>query len=177
MIGLRHLFPLFTLLLLSLAISPAAAQVTPTTPGAQPDGPDWQSFDEAMTEVQTNDKLVLVDVYAPWCGYCRKMQKETYTDATVKTHLTDYFEVARLDGTNRDSLVTYQGQTLKPATLAQHFGATGYPTTVFLEPSGDVLFQQPGFIAPEQFALMIEYVGSRAFEEQSFEEFVAEASR
>lgn len=172
MIGTQRLFPLLLALLLAAAL-PATAQVAPTTAGAQPDGPDWQGFDAAMADAQQSDKLVLVDVYAPWCGYCRKMQKETYTDAAVKAHMDEYFEFARLDGTNTDSLVTYQNQTLKPATLAQYFGATGYPTTVFLRPSGDVLFQQPGFIGADQFALMIEYVGSRAFEDQSFEEFVA----
>lgn len=176
MIGTRRFIPLLFALVLSLTALPAVAQVTPTTVGAQPDGPDWLTFDDAMEDAQQSQNLVLVDVYAPWCGYCRKMQKETYTDDTVKGHLNSYFEVARLDGTNGDSLVTYQEQTLKPSMLAQHFGATGYPTTVFLRPDGEILFQQPGYIAPDQFALMIEYVGTRAFEEQSFQEFVDSSS-
>ena len=160
----------------AIGTSAAMAQVVPTTAGAQPNGPDWQTLDEALERAADSGKRILVDVYAPWCGYCRKMQKETYTDDTVKVRMNRYFEFARLDGTDQESTIMYQGEPVTPAVLARRFGTSGYPTTVFLEPDGEIIAGQPGYIGSEQFTTMIEYVGTGAIDNQTYQEFVDAAA-
>ncbi|MCR9084859.1 MAG: thioredoxin family protein, partial [Cyclobacteriaceae bacterium] len=40
----------------------------------------WLKFEEAVAANQSDPKMLLVDVYTDWCGWCKKMDKETFTD-------------------------------------------------------------------------------------------------
>ena len=43
----------------------------------------WYSFQEGLEKAQQENKLILIDFYTDWCGWCKKMDKETYSDAKI----------------------------------------------------------------------------------------------
>ncbi len=43
----------------------------------------WLSFDEASELAVKEPKMILVSVYTDWCGWCKKMDRETFTDNEV----------------------------------------------------------------------------------------------
>lgn len=45
------------------------------------------SFEEALVKARAENKLVLVDVYTDWCGWCSKMDRDVFTDARVRSAL------------------------------------------------------------------------------------------
>ena len=139
-------------------------------------GPDWHSFGEVVEQAETQGKHILVDIYAPWCPWCRKMQKEVYTEATVRRYLDKYFEASRLDATDTSKQYNYQGRTLNAQQLASHLGMQGTPTTVFLQPDGTYIAHIPGFIEADRFQHILHYIGSGAHKEQGFQEYL-EAQR
>jgi len=53
------------------------------------------------------DKDVLLEVYAPWCGHCKKLEPEYIKLAKKikKEELTDLLTIAKMDGTANDSPV------------------------------------------------------------------------
>lgn len=59
------------------------------------------------SEVFTPDKDVMLEVYAPWCGHCKKLEPEYVKLAKKikKEELTDLLVVAKIDGTTNDSPV------------------------------------------------------------------------
>lgn len=60
-----------------------------------------------QTEVFTADKDVMLEVYAPWCGHCKKLDPE-YTKLAKKVkkeELTDLLSITKIDGTANDSPV------------------------------------------------------------------------
>lgn len=136
-----------------------------------PDGPVWQTFTEAMTKAQANGKIVLVDIYAPWCGWCRKMQHEVYTQDNIKQHLGDYFEVARLNIDDDETMHAFRDTTLSEMILSYSLGAEGTPTTVFLGADGTYITRLPGYANTEQFDKVLRFIGTEAYKEQSFQEF------
>merc|ERR1719160_1813900 len=60
-----------------------------------------------QNEVFTPNKDVLLEVYAPWCGHCKKLDPEYVKLAKKikKEELTDLLSVAKIDGTTNDSPV------------------------------------------------------------------------
>ena len=39
----------------------------------------WISFEEAVAKTSENPKMILVDLYTDWCGWCKKMDRDTYS--------------------------------------------------------------------------------------------------
>jgi len=73
-------------------------------------------------EVFTPDKDVMVEVYAPWCGHCKKLDPEYIKLAKKikKEELTDLLTIAKIDGTANDS-----------PTEAMEW--TGFPTIYYVK--------------------------------------------
>ena len=155
--------------LLSCSACLAQSDARPDTLSANP---DWLPFEEALTQARADDKVVLVDVYTPWCGWCRKMQQEVYTDAQIRAHLDSAFVATRLNIDDTQTALAYQDYELSPKELGNAFGATGTPTTVFLDAEGNYITRLPGFVDAPTFERVLAYMGSGAYRDQTLREFV-----
>lgn len=153
-------------LLASLLAAPAAAQ-----PAGDAAAPTWKSLEAASEAARQHEKLLLVEVYAPWCGYCRKMQRVTYADPQVQAYLAEHFEVTRLNGEEPDTEHRLAGASVTTRTMMRRYYATGYPTTAFARPDGTLLRQIPGFVEPGVFLQVLRYMRTGAYETQPFDAF------
>lgn len=72
--------------------------------------------------VFTKDKDVLLEIYAPWCGHCKKLEPEYVKVAqkVVKEGFSDIITIAKLDGTLNDSPV-------------DSISWSGFPTLVYVK--------------------------------------------
>ena len=129
------------------------------------------SFEDVLETAQQEDTPILVEIYAPWCPYCQRMQEDVYSDATVRDYIDENFIYVRLNSDTTAGTHRYADRTLSTKQLASALGAKGVPTTTFLEADGSPIARQPGFIKRPMFLTMIRYVGSGAYRDQSFQEF------
>jgi len=97
-----------------------------------------KSFTEARDAATKAGKPLMVDFGAEWCGFCKKLDRETFTDENV----------IRLV---RESFVAVHVDTDKEPDLSKKYGIEGLPTIVFLAPGGEELARLEGFRPPEQF--------------------------
>lgn len=130
----------------------------------------WLSWEEAAALVQTekNPKKIFVDVYTDWCGWCKKMDKDTFQDAEVAAYMWQNFYMVKLDGENKDP-IEFKGKTYKfvpsgrsgyhelAAALMQ--GRLSYPTVIFLDSEMKILSPVPGYQKPEPFLNIAKYFG------------------
>jgi thioredoxin-related protein len=130
-----------------------------------------RSLGDVVEQAEAQGTPILLEIYAPWCPYCQRMQETVYADAEVRSYLDRTFTYARL---NRDTTAgshQFNGRTLSSKQLGLALGARGVPTTVFMKPDGTPIAHQPGYIKRPMFLQMIRYVGSGAYENKSFKAF------
>jgi thiol:disulfide interchange protein len=57
-------------------------------PETAPKSIAWLTVDEAAAKLQQEQRPVLIDLYTTWCGWCRQMDKKTYSNKKVAEYLT-----------------------------------------------------------------------------------------
>lgn len=122
----------------------------------------------AVAKAKSENKLVLVDVYTDWCGWCKRMDKDVYTDAKVQAELNKYFAFAKLNAESPNKQV-FQGSEVSEQTIAGNLKVSGYPTTIFMTSDEQVIQTLPGYVKAPDFALALRYIGSQAYKSQDFE--------
>jgi thiol:disulfide interchange protein len=101
-------------------------------------GVTWLPFEAGRAVAQTLNRPMLVHFTAAWCGWCRKLEQETYPNPKV---------VARLR-----QCVCVQVNGDRRRDLTSKYGVRGYPTTLVLHPSGHVLRTIVGYRPPDAYA-------------------------
>ena len=137
---------------------------------AEPQHEFWVTIEEAQELASKNSKYILLDIYTEWCGFCRRMNAETYANNKVQQSIDDYFYAVRVDAESSD-IVTFLGEKYSKRDMAMLFGVRSFPTTVFLTPQGEPIAAQPGFIDAARFHTMLAYVGSESFKTQTFQQY------
>lgn len=104
------------------------------------------TFDEAIAKAKAEKKLVFIDFWTTWCGWCKKLDKDTYTDDGVLATMKDIICLS-IDAESKDG-----------APIAKKYSISGFPTMVILEGDGSLRDQLVGFMPPAKFKEEIERV-------------------
>jgi thioredoxin-related protein len=109
----------------------------------------WKDdFNQAMAEAKSTGKPVLVDFYTEWCTWCKKLDKDTYTNKDVEA-LSGQFVCAKIDADKNRALVV-------------KYMVRGYPTVIFLNPDGQMTKTVSGYLGPDEFSGVMKFALSRA---------------
>jgi thiol:disulfide interchange protein DsbD len=88
---------------------------------------NWQKYsDEKLAAALADKKPVVIDFFAEWCGACKELEHETFTDARVRD-LSEKFVLLQIDATD-----DFPGLDKLKST----YGVMGLPTMVFYDGSG-----------------------------------------
>ena len=179
----RHAIALAVLLLLA-GIAPVVRAEAPSPrvirgPAAREARPGeraeprlaWSELEPALAEARRANRLVLVDVYTDWCGWCKRMDKTTYGHPDVRDYVARSFVTARVNAEDDRKRATYLGESHTYRQFADGFRISGYPTTLFLEPDGTLITQLPGYVKPDTFLDVLHYIGEGHYRTQSWEAY------
>ena len=135
----------------------------------------WHTLDEASA-AKVGSRLYFVDFYTSWCGYCKKMDRETFTDATIAMLLNKYYYPVKFDAESQQ-IVNWHGRTYRPVNQGrnrQHEfarGLQGYPTYVLYRADGTPLQSIPGFYKARDFEVILWYFASGDCDKYPFERY------
>jgi len=106
--------------------------------------PDWQLWsDKIVSQAKQENRLILIDLTAKWCRYCKKMDQTTYKDKAVIEELQQHYIAIRADEE-------------KFPELAKRFANVGRPGTIILDSNGKQLLAKSGYLKPQWMLWMLQ---------------------
>jgi thioredoxin 1 len=92
------------------------------------------NYDDFLRQAKKSKKPVLLDFWASWCGPCRKMDNETFSNPDFANYLNQNFMVYKVN------IDTFDGME-----IADRFAVDAYPTLVMLDSKGKMINRYKGF--------------------------------
>jgi thioredoxin-related protein len=95
----------------------------------------FPGMDKAFAKSASANKPIFVDTYTDWCGWCKHMDKEIFSDENVATYFNENFLCMNIDGDAESS-----------ASFISKYEVSGYPCLLILDSEGNVLNRSDGAI-------------------------------
>lgn len=115
----------------------------------------WLSFEEASQLASKEPKMILVSVYTDWCGWCKKMDKETFTNSQVIDYINESFYPVKMNAEENKKKYTFRGREFTDAIMARTMRVTSYPNFVIMDAAMENITQLPGYREPQAFLTSI----------------------
>lgn len=137
---------LLTFLLLALII--VSTQIYSEDPSSDKSGESkiiWHNLDEGLKQASQDEKHLYIEFMADWCGWCRKLEKDVYTNQNIIDLLNNDFIAVRINGDSKEE-IKYKGELISQQILAKkEFSVNVFPTMWILKPDGSKLTMLRGY--------------------------------
>ncbi len=138
---------------------------------------NWMTMNEALEAQKQTPKKIFMDVYTVWCGPCKLLDKNTFSNKDVINYVNENFYAVKFnaEGTEEVSFedFTYTNpnyQDGRKGRNATHFFADalklrGYPSLVFFEEDGTLIQAIPGYKSVAQLEIYLKMIGNDDYKE------------
>lgn len=154
-------------LMTMLVANKASAQVHQAAYSEASESPvTWMTFEEAVERSKTEKRKIFIDVYTDWCGWCKVMDKNTFSEPMIAKILNEEFYPVKFDAEQKEDIV-FNGTTFKfvpsgnkgyhQLAAALLNNQLAYPTVVFLDEGFSQAYPVAGYKKPEEFHQFLMY--------------------
>jgi len=144
----------------------------------------WYTWEEAAALNAENPKKIIVDVYTDWCGWCKVMDKKTFTNEDVIKYINENFYAVKFNAEQKEN-IEFNGHTFKFINegrrgvheLAYSLldGRLGYPSIVYLNEKYERVTVSPGFKDATAIMKELKFVGEEIYSKKSWEDYLKNA--
>ncbi|MDR1006928.1 MAG: thioredoxin domain-containing protein [Bacteroidales bacterium] len=143
---------------------------------------DIQTSQKQIAQPENKGKLIFVDCFTSWCGWCKVMDSKTFADKTITALMNHYFISVKFDAEQKED-VNFADKTYKYVkqgrgginllTVELLGNKIGYPSFVIL--NNDLTKKQvlTGYYPKEEFEKQIIFICEGYDKKMSYEDFSA----
>lgn len=124
---------------------------------------NWMTLDQALQMQQKDPKPIFMDIYTEWCGPCKMLDKNTFSDPAVIAEINSKYYAVKFNGEGNE-VVNYKGETFsnpgydpnkKTSRNSMHeftkkMEVKGYPSMYILDENGNEQKLILGYYKPEE---------------------------
>ena len=95
------------------------------------------TFSDGLAEARQTDRPMMIDFYTDWCGWCKKLDADTYVNGQVIAAAKDFVSVKVNADVDKET--------------ASRYKITGFPTILFTDAAGTEIHRVIGYRPPQNF--------------------------
>lgn len=151
---------------------------------------NWVTLEQAQAAAKTDGKPIIMDMWTPWCGWCKRMDAATFGDQQTADYINAHFHAVSFNAEGKDPVtfngVKYENKEYDPKlggvrngthdltkAIAAVEGRLGYPTLVYIAGDGSLIGPDPGYKSPEDIEMILRYVREGAYKTISLVDYKA----
>lgn len=144
----------------------------------------WYTWEQAVELNKTKPKKIMVDVYTDWCGWCKKMDKNTFAAPEVSKYLNEHFYAVKLNAEQREAIIfgrdtfTYMdsgnGRGVNTLAYALLDGKMGYPSIVYLDEQFRRIMISPGYKETPDLMRELKFAKEEIYSKKTWEEYLGQ---
>jgi len=138
----------------------------------------WMTMNEAVAAQAENPKKIFVDMYTNWCGPCKLMDRNTFSNKDVIDYINKHFYAVKFnaegDETVDDTTNVFTNPGYNPAKamrrnsqhqFTRYMGVNAYPTVLFIDEGGALINRVKGYKTPQQMEFYLKFFGTDLWKE------------
>lgn len=141
---------------------------------------NWMTFEQAVEKSKKEKRKIFIDVYTDWCGWCKVMDKNTFSEPRIARILNENFYPVKFNAEQREDIV-FSGTTFKfvesgrsgyhQLAAALMNNQLSYPTVVFLDEDFSMIQPLQGYQKPEEFHKIVQFIGEDYFKKLTWQDW------
>ncbi len=145
---------------------------------------EWINIAEVESHIEKDGKdakRVFVDCYTDWCGWCKRMDKDTFADPLIAELMNHYFYNVKFDAESKEAVMfggkEYKNPNPKKRGSAHELASyllnnrLAYPSFSVLNPDLNIATIIPSYFPPQDFEPIVVFLGGKYDLQYTFEDF------
>jgi thioredoxin-related protein len=143
----------------------------------------WYSIEEAVRLNAQTPKKFIIDIYTDWCGWCKKMDKETFNQPEIARYINANYYPVKFNAESLED-ITFSGKTFKGGQavgnrVSPHQFAValfngqnmGYPAIAYLTEKLEMIGTIPGYKTPKDIEPLLHYIAESKYQAVAFDKY------
>lgn len=140
----------------------------------------WYTIDEALKLNAAAPRKIMIDVYTDWCGWCKKMDAETFDHPIIAKYINTNFYPVKFDAESSAPVKfgehTFENQGNGSARKSTHqfasaLGVSGYPSVAYIDGDLKLIGVVPGFFTPDKIESLLHFIAEEKYRSINLEEY------